>query len=184
RAGRSGARLPASARRLPPSRWNSVVLPAPLGPMMPSASPPRASSDTSSVTTRLPNDLRSPRALSRTSAITRHHCRSGDGLERRGLGDRRRGVVVDHAQIPVVLVALGPLTADQRSAADVLVVELDRPDHGVELGGSQRLLHLLLVGALGARERVARDLEQRVDEAERLRPLVPERSGELTCRLA
>src|SRR5213078_4099368 len=100
--------------------------------MMPSASPPRTSSDTSSVTTRLPNDLRSPRAPSRTSSAITGPAPppppSGDGLERRGLGDRWRGVVVDHAQVPRVLVALGPLAADQRRAADVLVVELDHPD--------------------------------------------------------
>src|SRR4029077_2431252 len=108
----------------------------------------------------------------RALTITNQAWRSRDGLELRGLGDRRRGVVVDNAQVPRVLRALGPLTADQRGVANVLVVELDRPDHGVELGRSQRLLHLLLVGALCARQDVAGDLEQRVDEPQRLGPLL------------
>src|SRR4051812_30062255 len=98
--------------------------------MMPSASPPRASSETPSVTTTLPKALRSPCAASRTAP----GIRSADRLERRGLGDHRRGVVVDDAQVPRILRALGPLAADQRRSPDVLGVELDRSDDGVELG--------------------------------------------------
>jgi hypothetical protein len=66
----------------------------------------------------------------------------------------------------------------------VLVVELDRPDHGVELGRRQRLLDLGLVGGLGAQQDVAGDLEQRVDEAERLGPLVRKRRDEIGGGLA
>src|SRR3990170_7861108 len=61
--------LPASGRRLPASWLMSVVLPAPLGPMMACVSPSRRSRSTPSVAASAPKDLRSPRASRIASAI-------------------------------------------------------------------------------------------------------------------
>src|SRR6185312_13333361 len=61
--------VPASGRRVPASWPISVVLPAPLGPMIASVSPSATSRSTPSVATRPPKRLRSPRTTSSGSAI-------------------------------------------------------------------------------------------------------------------
>src|SRR5262245_17845893 len=61
---------PASASRLPAIRLKSVVLPAPLGPMMPTASPRATARSTASAALTEPKDLERRR-------ISRSICRRG-----------------------------------------------------------------------------------------------------------
>src|SRR5262245_12151991 len=62
---------PASGARSPESCAISVVLPAPLGPMMASVSPSPTSRSTPSVATRPPKRLRKPRTSSSPSLMAR-----------------------------------------------------------------------------------------------------------------
>ena len=61
---------PPSIGRVPASRENRVVLPAPLGPMMPRISPSSTSKETSPATTSAPNAFDSPDTLSTVPAIS------------------------------------------------------------------------------------------------------------------
>src|SRR5687767_9139543 len=58
---------PADGASVPASRLKRVVLPAPLGPMIPRISPSATSNDTSRVTCSAPNDFDSPRTDSRVA---------------------------------------------------------------------------------------------------------------------
>src|SRR5881227_4164837 len=90
---------PASTRASPETRLNSVVLPAPLGPRMPSVSPASTASEMSSVTFSAPYDFDTP-------------CRASSGMSGGGQGAqlaaRRnvgRGLVVHDGELDLVLAA-------------------------------------------------------------------------------
>src|SRR5216683_5856472 len=106
--------LPAVGERSPAIRLNSVVLPAPFGPMMPTASPGAIARSRLSATTIEPKLFLRPAS---SSSMIRQQ--SGDGLHLACHGDRRRRLVVGDDDI-VFAVLEPPLTADQRSLRDVL----------------------------------------------------------------
>src|SRR5271165_1258818 len=113
---------PASGRTVPVAMPNSVVLPAPFGPMMPSASPSASARSIRSATTTAPKRfeifssarmgmgrcflLTSPRVL------PQQRQRAADG-------DFRRGLVRRDDELEVVALAL-PLAGDQRRLRHVL----------------------------------------------------------------
>src|SRR6266852_6164446 len=86
---------PRSGRRRPIRRLSAVVLPAPFGPMTPSASPGATERLRSSMTRREPNAFETPRSAS--SALSRGRSRLADGPELGGGGDARGGAVEDVA---------------------------------------------------------------------------------------
>src|SRR4051794_4791874 len=106
--------VPAPGRCAPASTSSSVVLPAPLGPTMPSGSPGRTATATSSSTTSAPKRLRSP-AASRMGGSE-----VGIGLDLRRDGDVVVVVVVHDDEVQRILVALDPLAVDQRRPGHVL----------------------------------------------------------------
>src|SRR6267142_7264437 len=134
---------PESARRSPLIRLNSVVLPAPLGPRMPSVSPVATDSVTPSATLSAPKLLlmfSSARMTAIFLGISRSCSRppsplAGEGGERgkragrgvrlhqlqfAGCGNRGKLRVADDDQFVFVLLALDPLPEHQRGLADVL----------------------------------------------------------------
>src|SRR5215510_8872881 len=109
----SNSTRPASARASPPIRLNSVVLPAPLGPRMPSVSPASTASETSSVTFSAPKDLLTP--CSASSGMASALFREQAQLRRRG--DGRIGLVVDDGQAHLLCAAAAaPLAQHERRA--------------------------------------------------------------------
>src|SRR5262245_14161775 len=130
--------LPRSGCRPPPIRLNSVVLPAPFGPMMPTASPCPIARSSASATMIEPKLFFKPATSS--SMMRQIVARSGDRLHLAADGDgRRRPVVGDDDIIFAVLEA--PLAADQRRLGDVLggerrqvrAVPLHLADDGIEM---------------------------------------------------
>src|SRR5215207_11367582 len=108
---------PASGRSWPAARCSMVVLPAPLGPTTPRASPSSRRTSRPSMTLRAPNDFDSPSSSS--SGATRPLA-VRNGLERAGLGDLRVVLVGHDHQLERVLAgALAPLAADQRGLGHV-----------------------------------------------------------------
>src|SRR5438552_17056024 len=95
----------ASTRASPETRLNSVVLPAPLGPRMPSVSPASTASETSSVTFSAPKDLptRCSASSGIASALLGKQAQLGRG------GDAGLGLVVDDGQLGLELLPLAPL---------------------------------------------------------------------------
>src|SRR6185369_7429772 len=109
----SNAMRPVSTRTSPQIRLNSVVLPAPLGPRMPSVSPASTASEIESVTFSAPKDLLTPCSASRAMS---------DCAQRPQLSADRdvgRRLVVDDGQLDLVLAALAPLPQHQRRLAHV-----------------------------------------------------------------
>src|SRR5688572_2615278 len=114
---------------------NSVVLPAPFGPRMPSTSPRCTSKLTSCRTRTAPKDFDTSRAFSRISwsiAPSASLLISPDDRLDRLLGrEKLIDRVVDDLQVIRPRLALHPLTAEDRRLADVLMrraVELDTAD--------------------------------------------------------
>src|SRR5262245_47944153 len=112
---------PASTLRSPLIRLNSVVLPAPFGPRMPSVSPARTASVMSSVTFSAPKLLLTPWSASNGAppACAAAPCCSVASHE----GDRATGrdvlrrLVVDDDELDLVLRPLHPLSEDERGLA-------------------------------------------------------------------
>src|SRR5262245_51699991 len=119
-------------------RLSAVVLPAPLGPMTPSASPSSTARLRPSMTTSEPNDFATPSSESSTwgapggppkpSALRApaEPWRSADvnadlpeGLERPCRRDVGRRLVADDHHVEGKLLALHPLAADERGLGDV-----------------------------------------------------------------
>src|SRR5256885_6216936 len=99
---------PRSQRTSPEIRLNRVVLPAPLGPRMPSVSPASTASEMSSVTFSAPYDFDTPcRASSGMSG-------GGQGAQLAGGGNVRRGFVVHDRELDLVPAARAPLPEHQR----------------------------------------------------------------------
>src|SRR5690349_6479037 len=174
---------------------NSVVLPAPFGPMMPSASPSSSARLIPSAMTIAPKRLE---IFSRARMVGMPELRSPHGAKRNagkavpdfaslhpGYGailrqqlqlaaDRnfRGRLVGDDDEVELVALAL-PLAGDEGRLGDVLhrlAGPFHRPDHRVVVGRDDRGEDSLRVEALGALEHVDRHFEQRVLEADRLRP--------------
>src|SRR5690242_5003009 len=103
--------LPLVGRRNPETRLNSVVLPAPFGPMTASSSPSRTSSPTSATIVAPP--MSSPRFLVARigDALTRGDCLRASGLhgdDRRRRVVRRRGAGDDGGEAAVLAHELDP----------------------------------------------------------------------------
>src|ERR1700722_8947957 len=169
---------PRSGRSMPVMRLNRVDLPAPFGPMMPSASPRASDKSMSLATTIMPNALETDFSSSITQPCLLS--RSAQQLHFPAHGDLRCLAVFDDDHV-VFFAVQPPLAADQRLIGDVLRrerrylvgAERDRTDDGIELGGADRLCEGCAIGRiLCALERIDGDLEQRMHEADRLGPLL------------
>src|SRR5262245_4995729 len=179
---------PAVGARAPSIRLNNVVLPAPFGPMMPTASPGAIERSRSSATMIEPKLFFRPATSS--SMRCQRAARSGDGLHLAGNGDRRRRLVVGDDDI-ILAVLEPPLAADERRLGDVLGSErrqvgaapLHLADDGIEIGGGNGRGDRLAVAIRRALEHVYRDFEQRMDEADWLRPLLLGRGLIGTCEI-
>src|SRR5205814_2252734 len=154
-------------------RFNSVVLPAPFGPTMPSASPSSRWRLTSSIALTERNDFETPWSSTR----------AGKALLVRDRQELPRPLQPGHAlaadddELVLVLRALAPLRAREQRLRHVrhraLRLPAHPPDDGVQVGGLDRVHdRLLVVHVLRPREHVGGDLEERVREADRLRPLL------------
>src|SRR6185503_1852481 len=171
---------PASARTSPPIRLKTVVLPAPLGPMMTSTSRAPTESETPSAARTAPYDLVT-RSTASTSVIGTSARRAGKGRSAEQLqlaagGHLGRGAIVHHHQLVLVLLAAHPLPAHQRRPRHVLDRALapgHRSHDGAQVGGDEGVADGGLVArVLGALERVDGHLEERVHEADGLGPLL------------
>src|SRR5918996_4087590 len=116
--------VPASARNSPATRFNSVVLPAPFGPTMPSASSATAN-ERSSITRSAPNRF-SRLLTSRAGVIDSLRVRvdagsrAGDRLQVARFRDIRVILVRDDDEVVLELtVAPHPLAADERGLGNV-----------------------------------------------------------------
>src|SRR6266436_8988651 len=134
--------LPASGRRAPAIRLNSVVLPEPFGPMTPSSSP-SCSVKLTSLTARTPPkplDSRSTsrRGTSRVSAVAGSTLREGGS----GIGERGRRGFLGPDQL---LLAVDPL--EKRLLHDTRAVgtELHRTDDRVHAGGCHGVADLVAI---------------------------------------
>src|SRR4029453_8178831 len=154
--------VPASARTSPPIRLKTVVLPAPLGPMMPSTSRTPTVRETPSAARTAPNALET-RSSARTSVTGTSAGRAGSGRSAEQLqlaagGHLGGGAVVDHHQLVLVLLATHPLPSDQRRPRHVLDGALapgHRTHDGAQVGGDEGVADGRLVrGLLGALEGV------------------------------
>src|ERR1700723_954831 len=163
---------PRSGRSMPVMRLNRVDLPAPFGPMMPSASPRASDKSMSLATTIMPNALETDFSSSITEPCLLF--RSAQQLHFAANRNLRRVAVLDDDNFVFVAVQ-PPLAADQRGLGDVLRrkrwhlvgAESDRTDHRIEFGGADRLGQRSAVGRiLGALERIDGDFEQRVHKAD------------------
>src|SRR5262249_21631422 len=211
---------PASGATVPLAIPNSVVLPAPFGPMMPSASPSARARSSARATTTAPKRLEifskarmAGMQWSSASAVALYHasaapplipakagiqsrrrylwvpafagtsgvdcdCRKRGGVELRqqlqlaAHGNLRRGLVGGDDQVEAVALAL-PLSGDERRLGDVLdglAGPLHRADHRFGIGRAHRIEYRFRLHRLRALVHVYGDLEQRVLEADRLRP--------------
>src|SRR5262249_29462742 len=180
---------PASASKLPVIRLKSVDLPAPLGPMIPTASPAVTAKSMPSAALTEPKDLERRRVsssivsckLGRATRLPQSLGVIGDSLHLTGNRDLGRGAVVGDDDVVLVAVLKSPLTPHERRLGHVLgrewwhalAVPLHLADDGVEVGGADGFHSRLgIADLLGALEHVRRHLEQRVDETDRLRPLL------------
>src|ERR1700675_3297699 len=176
---------PASGASPPAIRLNSVVLPAPFGPMMPSASPGATDRSISSAAMTDPKLLRRPLIFSmRLSLATRRTNRneiaklhrtclvrlallSTDQLHFAAGGNVRRSAVVGDDDVVLVAVLDAPLPADQRRLGDVLCgewrqvgpVPLYLADHGIEIGRGDRSDHGLGIALRRTLQGIDGDLE-------------------------
>src|SRR5690349_19410576 len=118
--------VPAVGGNTPAIRLNSVLLPAPFGPMMPSTSPGRTASERSSITRSLPKLRLSPATSNSTWLAAVGH-RFGMATER-DFG--HAGVVHDH-QFQRPFRPLAPLAGNDRGRRGIRersFAEVDRPD--------------------------------------------------------
>src|SRR5258707_173780 len=165
---------PRSGRRRPIRRLSAVVLPAPFGPMTPSASPGVPERPRSPMTRRQPNAFETPRSAS--SALSRGRSHLADGPELGGGGDARGGPVADHRHVEAEVLAAPPLPAHERGLGDVGHRPLgpaDRAHDRAQVGRLDRGDHrALVVHGGGALEDGGGHLEEGGGEAERLRPLL------------
>src|SRR5262245_11119759 len=162
---------PRSGRSRPAIRWSAVVLPAPLGPMTPTAS--------CSSTDRLRRSMTRSEPKARETSSS---ARSAGGLRLRersqgtARGEARRARVRHDRHVERHALAAPPLPTDQRRlghVADRPLAPADRAGDRVEIGRLDGGEHgVLVVDARRTLEHVEADLEERVNEAERLRPLL------------
>src|SRR5215472_5467171 len=158
---------PASGRTLPLTMPNSVVLPAPFGPMMPSASPSPSARSMASATTMAPKRL-----LTFSSARSGAVIRLRQQFQLAADWNVRRRFVFGDDKLEGVALAL-PLAGDERRLGDVLhrlAGPFHRPDHRMIVGGHDGIEDGFRFDALGPLEDVDRHFEQRVLIADRLRP--------------
>src|SRR5215207_187284 len=136
---------PRSGAMLPSVRLSIVVLPAPLGPTTPTASPSPTARSRSAITTSSPNALETP-SSSRTVATDAVVLARPERLQL--ASDRHLGqlLVGDDVQLPGVLLSLDPLAADELGLRDVGDRVLlgpgapaDVPDDRVEVGRLDRV---------------------------------------------
>src|SRR6266404_2536673 len=179
---------PASGASPPAIRLKSVVLPAPFGPIMPSASPGATARSISSAATTEPKVLRRPLIFSmRLSLATRWANRNEIAKLRRARSARlallstdplhfaagrnvRRSPVVGDDDVVFIAILYPPLSADQRRLCDVFrgewrqvrSVPLHLADHGIEIGRGDRCDHGFGIALRRALERIDGDLEQRM----------------------
>src|ERR1700681_1218923 len=187
---------PASGASPPAIRLKSVVLPAPFGPMMPSASPGATDRSISSAAITEPNVLRRPLIFSMRLSATRRTNQNVIANLRRACSARLvllstdrlhlaagrnvwRSPVVGDDDVVFIIVLHAPLAADQRCLCDVFCgewrqvrsVPLYLADHGIEIGRGDRSDHGLGIALRRTLQGIDGDLEQRMHEADRLRPL-------------
>src|SRR5215212_9820300 len=147
---------------------------------MPSVSPSVTASEMSSVTLSAPYDLLTDSSASNgiDDRLSTTRCLRAPSHQPDRAAGRNvlRGLVVDDRQLHLVLAALAPLAEHERRLADVLerslAAPLDRADDGREAGRRDGVPHVLARDALAALQRIGRDLEQRMGEADRLGPLL------------
>src|SRR5215212_3650062 len=147
---------------------------------MPSVSPSVTASEMSSVTLSAPYDLLTDSSASNgiEDRLSTTRCPRAPSHQPDRAAGRNvlRGLVVDDRQLHLVLLALAPLAEHERRLADVLeralAAPLDRADDGGDIGRGDGVAHVLRRRALAALQRIGRDLEQRMREADRLRPLL------------
>src|ERR1700730_8622879 len=189
---------PAPAPSPPAIRLKSLVLPAPFGPMMPSASPGATDRSISSAAITEPKVLRRPLIFSmRLSLATRWTNRNLIANLRRACSVRLvllstdrlhlaagrnvwRSPVVGDDDVVFIAVLHAPLAADQRCLCDVFrgewrqvrSVPLYLADHGIEIGRGDRSDQGFGIALRRTLQRIDRHLEQRMHEADRLRPLL------------
>src|SRR6185295_8497111 len=110
---------PRSGRRRPIIRLSAVVLPAPFGPMTPSASRSPTARVRSSMTRSDPNVFETFCSASSAAISGRGRSRLADGPEFPGDWDVRRRLVADHDHVEPEVLAAHPLPADERGLGDV-----------------------------------------------------------------
>src|SRR5262245_57414769 len=101
---------PSSAFRLPAIRLRTVVLPAPFGPTIPSASPGPSARLTPRTARTEPNDFETSWSSTRAGKLGRL-VRDRDQL--RVLLQAGHALVADHDELVLVLLALDPLGAGE-----------------------------------------------------------------------
>src|SRR5262245_9008354 len=164
---------PAVGATAPSMRLNSVVLPAPFGPMMPTASPGAIARSRSSATMIEPKFFLRPTTSS--SMTGQRIARSGDGLHLAADRDRRRRLVVGDDDI-VFPVLEPPLAADERCLGDILrgkrrqvrTIPLHLANDCIQIRCGNCRGKRLGVTVRRTLQHIDRDLEQRMDEADRL----------------
>src|ERR1700733_10716113 len=142
-------------------------------------------------------DASLPRCIASGQRVLNESRTSGDRLHLAADRYFRRGFFVGDDDVVFIAVSQPPLAADQRGLGDiflrkrrqVLAVPGDVADHGVELGRGDRFHDILVVADIARTlGDIDRKLEQRVDEADRLRPLLAGRflvgHGDLFGRLS
>src|SRR5262249_12347413 len=111
---------PASGATVPLAMPNNVVLPAPFGPMMPSASPSARARSIASATTTAPNRLEIPWRRRRGHfALAGGLVTSRQQLKPPANRNLRGGLVGGDDKVEAVALAL-PLSGDERGLGDVL----------------------------------------------------------------
>src|SRR2546430_4231138 len=168
---------PESGRTIPVIRLNRLDLPAPFGPMTPSASPDDKVRSMSLATTIAPNAF--DMALSSSIVIARYHRESAQGLHVTAKRNLRCLLVLGNHHV-VFVAGQPPLAAHKRRLCDVpcgerrhlVGAEGNKTNDGIKLGRADGL------GQRGAVRRVARsfhgidrNFKQRMDETNWLGPL-------------
>src|SRR5688572_22839538 len=173
----SSRTAPRSGRRRPIMTLRAVVLPAPLGPMTPRASPSWMASESPSRTRRDPKALVTPSSSSSAGLEPAATSLSGrKRAELAGGGNTGRRPVAHDRHVEAKVLAAPPLPADQRGLADVGHRPLGpahRAHDRVEVGGLDGGDDGAPVVDTGrSLEHVQPDFEQGVDEPQRLGPLL------------